>query len=207
MGNGDHMGNRSHMGNGGRGAGMHRMDGRSDHRRRDFDRDDRHFRHHRFFSVYYPYYYPYYSPCGYSDSYRPYSSGYSYGHYYPPRYCPTPYGYDYGYGGQYDSGYGGHHSGQYGDQDSAQYGASPPTVILRGSAFTPARLTARVGQDVVWSWNDDGVAHTVTADDGSFDSGRMTSGTYRHAFDQPGEFRYHCQIHPQQMTGTIVVTQ
>ena len=115
--------------------------------------------------------------------------------------------YDYGYGGQSAYGYGGGDSGQYGDQGNGQYGASSPTVTLRGTAFNPAQLTVKAGQDVVWSWNDGGVAHTVTADDGTFDSGRMTSGTYRHVFDHPGEFHYHCQIHPQQMMGTVVVTQ
>jgi plastocyanin len=195
-----------------------RDDRRSDHRRRDFDRDDRRFRHHRFFFIHTPYYYPYYYPCGYSYDY-PYSYGYHFRHYYPPRYCPPPYGYDYGYRRPYDygsgygygygsgSGYGGGGSDQYGDQGNGQYGASSPTVILRGIAFNPARLTVKAGQDVVWSWDDGGVTHTATADDGSFDSGRMTSGTYRHTFDHPGEFRYHCQIHPQQMMGTVVVTQ
>ena len=206
MGNGSHIGNGSHMGNGMRGGGMHRADGRFDRDNRRFDRDDRHFRHHRFFFAYAPYYYPYYSPCGYPYHYSPYSYSYSYGRYYRPGYCPDPYSYGSGYGG-YDSGYGGQDSGQYGDQNSGQYGASPSTVTLRGTAFNPSRLTAKVGQDVVWSWNDNGVAHTVTADDGSFDSGRMTSGTFRHTFDHPGEFAYHCQIHPQQMMGTIVVSQ
>jgi plastocyanin len=206
MGNGNHMGNSSHMGNGMRG-GMHRGDGRFDRGDRRFDRDDRHFRHQRFFYPYYPYYYPYYSPCGYPYNDNPYSHGsYSYGRYYSPRYCPDPYSYGGGYGG-YDSAYGGQDSGQYGDQDRGQNGASPPSVILRGTAFSPSRLTAKVGQGVVWSWNDNGVAHTVTADDGSFDSGRMTSGTFRHTFDHPGEVTYHCQIHPQQMMGTIVVSQ
>jgi plastocyanin len=208
MGNGNHMGHSNHMANGMRDGGMHRGGGRRfDRDDRRFDRDDRHFRHHRFFFAYAPYDYPYYSPCGYPYYYHPYSYSYSYGRYYPPGYCPAPYGSPYDHRGGYGGTDDGQYSGQYGDQDRAQYGASPPTVILRGTAFSPSRLTAKVGQDVVWSWNDDGVAHTVTADDGSFDSGRMTTGTFRHTFDRPGEFTYHCQIHPQQMTGTIVVSQ
>jgi len=213
MGNGSHMGNGGHMGNRTGGPGMRRDDRRFDRDDRRFDRDDRrfdrdgrHFRHNRFFFVYAPYYYPYYNPCAY-PYYYPYSYGYSYHRYYPPAYCPPSYYYDYGYGGQSAYGYGGGDSGQYGDQGNGQYGASSPTVTLRGTAFNPAQLTVKAGQDVVWSWNDGGVAHTVTADDGTFDSGRMTSGTYRHVFDHPGEFHYHCQIHPQQMMGTVVVTQ
>jgi plastocyanin len=44
----------------------------------------------------------------------------------------------------------------------------------------------------------------VTADDGSFDSGRWTEGEFTRVFDQPGEFRYHCEVHAR-MKGTVVV--
>ena len=208
-----HMGSGAHMGNHMGSPGMHRGDGRfdrDDHRfdrdDRRFDRDDRRFRHRHFFFAYAPYYYPYYYPCTY-PYYYPYSYGYSYRHYYPPAYCPPYYDNGYGYGGQSTDGYGGNDPAQYGDQGNGQYGASSPTVVLHATAFNPARLSVKAGQEVVWSWNDGGVAHTVTADDGSFDSGRMTTGTYRHTFDHPGEVQYHCAIHPQQMMGTVVVTQ
>ena len=54
---------------------------------------------------------------------------------------------------------------------------------------------------------DDGLAHTVTAIDGSFDSGRLGSGeTFRHTFDIAGTYASQCMIHPQSMQATIVVT-
>ena len=58
------------------------------------------------------------------------------------------------------------------------------------------------------TWTNSGAAtHTVTADNGAFDSGRLASGaTFSQTFDTAGTFTYHCEIHPQ-MTGTIVVTE
>jgi plastocyanin len=51
-----------------------------------------------------------------------------------------------------------------------------------------------------------GMQHTVTADDGSFDSGPIAQGeTFSQVFNAAGSVGYHCEIHPQ-MTGTIIVT-
>ena len=47
-------------------------------------------------------------------------------------------------------------------------------------------------------------AHTVTADDGSFDSGKTTDGEFHHAFDKPGTYGYHCSVHPD-MKGMVTV--
>jgi plastocyanin len=52
--------------------------------------------------------------------------------------------------------------------------------------------------------------HTITADDGSFDSGILNPGdTFSLTFDTPGTSAYYCQIHGGPggvgMAGTIVV--
>jgi len=53
--------------------------------------------------------------------------------------------------------------------------------------------------------NNDNAAHTVTAKDGSFDSGNMGSGSsYTHTFTTPGTYRYFCAYHSW-MVGTVVV--
>lgn len=78
-------------------------------------------------------------------------------------------------------------------------------VVIRDIAYHPSRVTAAVGKELVWAWDDRGINHTVTADDGSFDSGRKPEGEFRHTFDRPGEFAYHCQVHAR-MKGTVVVT-
>jgi plastocyanin len=73
----------------------------------------------------------------------------------------------------------------------------PPQQVFRASmgglAFRPARIEVTAGTTVVWR-NDDDVAHTVTARNGSW--GRT--------FDTPGTYAFYCQPHPE-MTGTLVV--
>src|SRR5215207_2353686 len=73
-------------------------------------------------------------------------------------------------------------------------------------AFEPGTLTVPVGATVTWT-NAGGRPHTVTADDGSFDSGRLDPGEqFSETFEQPGTFSYHCGFHPE-MQGSIVVTE
>ena len=51
--------------------------------------------------------------------------------------------------------------------------------------------------------NDDGAAHTLTADDGKFDTGRLDGGKQATiTIDEPGTYAYHCDIH-NYMTGVI----
>jgi plastocyanin len=76
---------------------------------------------------------------------------------------------------------------------------------IRGFVFEPATIQATVGQKVTWT-NHDPAQHTVTQEGGGFDSGTMASGVaFTHTFDQPGEYRYICALHPG-MKGTVVVT-
>ncbi len=78
------------------------------------------------------------------------------------------------------------------------------TVNIANMAFSPASLTVNAGTTVTWT-NSDAMAHTVTADDNSFDSGNMAMGAkYSKVFSTPGTYTYHCTIHPG-MKGTIVV--
>jgi plastocyanin len=78
-------------------------------------------------------------------------------------------------------------------------GASPRAMhraTIGFGAVTPARLDVVTGDTVTWT-NESARAHTVTADDGSFDSGRMaTSQRFSRAFGAPREVPYHCTLHP-----------
>ena len=78
-------------------------------------------------------------------------------------------------------------------------------VLVKGIAFNPKEVQAKVGTPVTWKFDDGGLEHTVTADDNSFDSGRMSSGSFNHAFTAAGTFNYHCQVHAR-MHGTVIVT-
>jgi YVTN family beta-propeller protein len=79
------------------------------------------------------------------------------------------------------------------------------TVLIRAMAFDPSALTVKAGQTVTWV-NQDSIAHTVTDDQGGWDSGSLAPGaSFQHTFAQAGDDSYHCSIHPF-MTSKIVVT-
>ncbi len=82
--------------------------------------------------------------------------------------------------------------------------SKPAAVSIEAFSFAPPTITAKVGQEIAWE-NHDPADHTVTGDNGSFDSGTMAQGaTFKTSFDSPGEYRYICKLHPG-MKGTVVV--
>jgi len=83
--------------------------------------------------------------------------------------------------------------------------AEPPAVVsIEGSAFSPEAVTIKVGGEVLWR-NKDAATHTVTADDGSFDSGSLSQGAeFRRKFTKAGTIKYSCDIHAY-MGGKIEV--
>jgi plastocyanin len=89
---------------------------------------------------------------------------------------------------------------------TAKPAASPQSaaVAIESFAFAPPTITAHVGQEITWQ-NHDPAEHTVTGENGSFDSGTMAQGgTFKTSFDSPGEYRYICKLHPG-MKGKVVV--
>ncbi len=80
---------------------------------------------------------------------------------------------------------------------------NPARLEIQGFAFSAVTAGRRGGVAIQ---NRDGVPHTVTADNGGFDSGRVAPiGTARIvAPAAPGNYRFTCLIHPQ-MSGTLVV--
>lgn len=78
------------------------------------------------------------------------------------------------------------------------------TVKIANHTFQPDAVTIKPGMSVVWV-NNDSVAHTVTAYDGSFDSGSIPpGGSYKFTFDRPVSHSYYCTLHPS-MSATVVV--
>jgi plastocyanin len=72
--------------------------------------------------------------------------------------------------------------------------------------FDPATVSVTAGQTVEWDFADtSGTPHTVTADDGSFDSCSQSSGKFVVTFSKAGDVKYHCTLHSQ-MLGTVKVS-
>jgi plastocyanin len=90
-------------------------------------------------------------------------------------------------------------------QASPVAGDAPRVIVhIDRFAFVPQKIEIPAGTRVVWS-NDDGAAHTVTADNGAFDSGHMTfSAKFGHTFTAPGVYTYYCAFHAN-MTGSVTV--
>lgn len=93
--------------------------------------------------------------------------------------------------------------------------AATTNVSLQNIAYVPQATTIAAGDTVTWT-NNDFTGHSVTADDGSFDSSPscpptcLSNGdTFTHTFATAGSFPYHCRIHGAAggvgMSGTIIV--
>lgn len=82
--------------------------------------------------------------------------------------------------------------------------AREDVVTIQGFAFDPPTIEVPAGAEVTWL-NADPTDHTVTAADGSFDSGPIAGGgTFSTTLSKQGEFAYFCSIHPT-MKGTVTV--
>ena len=80
------------------------------------------------------------------------------------------------------------------------------SVDIRDDDYEPGGLRVAVGDRVRWV-NRDGVTHTVSANDDSFDSGPMhRGGAFTHTFVEPGMFSYSCDLHLE-MSGAVVVSE
>jgi len=79
---------------------------------------------------------------------------------------------------------------------------------MQNFSFQPMTITISAGDTVTWH-NLDTATHTVTANDGSFDSGNVGGGgSFPHGFTQPGTYEYYCKIHGSPgsgMHGTVIV--
>jgi len=77
-------------------------------------------------------------------------------------------------------------------------------TAIAGFSFAPT-ITVTAGQTIMWT-NTDAVPHSVTSDQGLFDSGDIGPGqSYSLTLDKSGTYTYHCMHHPY-MKGTVIVT-
>ncbi|MCZ2110194.1 MAG: copper-containing nitrite reductase [Dehalococcoidia bacterium] len=107
---------------------------------------------------------------------------------------------------------------------AAPSGTSAPTtgtntVSMIDNAFVPDKLTAKAGQKVTFTLTNDGkVPHNmqIAGLDGNFDKPVATTnpelvspgktGTLEWTPAAPGTYKFRCEVHPDQMTGTITVS-
>lgn len=82
--------------------------------------------------------------------------------------------------------------------------AAVVTVRVVDNSFEPAEVQLKAGQAVRWVFEGQ-AQHDVMAEDGTFVSELMRSGEYVHVFDEAGEWKYVCSVHPE-MIGLVTVT-
>src|SRR5258708_1735660 len=81
--------------------------------------------------------------------------------------------------------------------------ATSSSVSIMNFSFSPNSLTVKVGTKVTWT-NHDSVTHTVTSNQGTFNSSVPPGSSFSFTFTKAGTYAYHCNIHPYMMA-TIVV--
>ena len=93
-----------------------------------------------------------------------------------------------------------------GDTSAAARTGPAVKAGIKSFTFQPSPIEITTGTTVAWT-NNDPVEHSVTAGDGSFDSGLIASGaTWRHTFTKPGTYQYSCRPHPF-MKGVVIVRE
>jgi plastocyanin len=85
---------------------------------------------------------------------------------------------------------------------------STNTVNLPPSyKFDPVNITVPAGTTVTWT-NNDNFTHSVRLlDDGGAVMPMKPGESVSFTFDKPGLHHYDCSYHPQNMKGTVVVTE
>jgi plastocyanin len=112
-----------------------------------------------------------------------------------------------------------------GDDDDPTIGGGGPiggteaagaeaTIVGEDTAFDVTSLDAQVGEPLTITFDnrDEGIQHNLHVE-GTADGDAMTeitegpvTQTLEVTFDEAGDFEYRCDVHPQQMQGTITVT-
>jgi plastocyanin len=94
----------------------------------------------------------------------------------------------------------------------SKHGLQPAskTVTITNFQFSPKTVTIKAGAEVSWEVKEG--THTVTADNGAFESQALSAGQkFNYKFTKPGTYRYYCSFHGgkggHDMAGTVNVTR
>jgi plastocyanin len=77
-------------------------------------------------------------------------------------------------------------------------------IDVKNLTFTPAQVSAHIGDTIEWA-STDFVAHSATARDKQWDVVIPAKGAGRITLKQAGDIDYYCRFHPN-MTGRISVS-
>ncbi len=81
--------------------------------------------------------------------------------------------------------------------------AADHAVAIKDFKFEPATIDVAAGDTITFT-NEDTAPHTATANDGSFDTGRLNKGdSATVTIGSAGTFDYICEFHPM-MKGSVV---
>jgi len=91
---------------------------------------------------------------------------------------------------------------------ASSQGPEKVAVTIDNFKFDSKEVKIKAGTTVVWT--DSRGRHTVTSDDGSFDSGTLMAGqSFEHKFEKPGVYPYYCMFHGgrggKDMSGVVTV--
>ena len=78
--------------------------------------------------------------------------------------------------------------------------ASDQTIAVGpGISFDPSTVSITAGDTVTWTWAAASLPHSTTSDASTgpevWDSGVLTTGSYAHTFNTPGDYPFHCVVH------------
>ena len=76
-------------------------------------------------------------------------------------------------------------------------------IVIENLAFTPAEVSAKVGDTIEWV-NKDVFAHTATARNGDFDVNQPPKKTVTSVLNKAGTVEYYCRFHPN-MKGVLKI--
>jgi plastocyanin len=83
-------------------------------------------------------------------------------------------------------------------------GAPTAEIVIQNFRFDPPTLSVPVGATVTWINHDEEI-HSLVSPQGGFSSPGLDSDQqFAFRFEKPGNYEYHCGLHPQ-MTGTVIV--
>lgn len=100
------------------------------------------------------------------------------------------------------------------NQPSTVASSQPQAQIsITGTGFSPATISIQAGTQVTWT-NDDAKSHQIAADPypkndsiPGLDSTQILEpgDSYGFSFETAGSYRYHDQLNPLELLGTVVV--